>query len=183
MINYRFWKTLLCGFLPLYLGGDSSSDASTKTQYTTTNQISTSDKRAVASENANAITGDNNFIVRNTSTTDFGSVAKALDAVTQTGARAIDLGQFAVGGAVDVLKQQTAGNLTTMGQIINLAESYGANAQTNSKDVMGLATSTAQIAADAYKNQADSASGNRTIILTGLAVVGAIGAAIAFRQG
>ncbi|MEO8839441.1 MAG: hypothetical protein ABI351_12095, partial [Herbaspirillum sp.] len=100
MINYKFWKTLLCGFLPLYLGGDSSSDASTKTQYTTTNQISTSDKRAVASENADAVTGNNNSIVRVSS--DMGSISAALDAVTQTGAKAIDAGQFAIGGAVDV---------------------------------------------------------------------------------
>jgi hypothetical protein len=166
--------------IPANLGGSSESDASTRTTNNTSTAISTVDRRAVASENADAITGDNNSITR--IQTDFGSVGRALDAVTQTGARAIDLGQFAVGGAVDVLKQQTAGNLTSIAQIIDLAKNYGANAMTNSKDVMGLATSTAQIAADAYKNQADSASGNRTVILVGLAVVGTVAAAIAWKH-
>lgn len=166
---------------PANIGGSSSSDSSTRTDATTNNNISTSDKRAVASENADAITGNNNSVTR--ISTDFGSVGKALDAVSQTGAKAIDLGQFAVGGAIDVLKQQTSNNLSSISQVIDLAKNYGANAQTNSKDVMNLATSTATIAADAYKNQADSASGNRTIILVGLAVVGVIGVAIAWHKG
>jgi hypothetical protein len=207
MLNLFKWRQLLAiDFFLLSFGGSSSSDSSTKASSSTSTAISTSDKRAVASENANAITGNNNLTNRtnltsvsnsgNTTTyaTDFGSVGAALSGITQIGSKAIDAGQMSINGAVDVLKQQTANNLSTTAAVVGLAKDYGANTLSNSRDVLGLAsstigtisglaTSTANIAAGAYQNQADTATGNRTVVLAGLAVVAVVGAAFIFKKG
>jgi hypothetical protein len=168
---FEFWKAVFClEFFRLYIGGDSSSDASTNTTNYTTTNVTDIDRRAVASEQAQSITGDNNIVTH--ISTDNGAVAKA-----------IDLGQFSVGAAFDSLKAQAAGNLATIAGVFDLAKQYGANAQTSSGAVMDLAKSTAQIAADAYKNSADVSSSNRTIILVGLAVIGVVGIALVRKKG
>lgn len=172
-------------------GGDSSSSQTTSPVTNTTTAVTTADKRNVASENAQAISGDNNLAVRNstsnTSTvvnmTDGGSVKAALDGMTTLGSRAIDLGQFAVGGAIDTVKQQAQLNQSTLNSVFDLAKSTGTNALTSAAQTIGLATSTAQLAADAYKNASDSSTGNRTLLLTGMAVIGVAAVVLMTHKG
>jgi hypothetical protein len=175
------------------IGGDSSSSQTTSPITNTTTNVTSQDRRNVASENAQAVSGDNNFLVRNStsntntnvnlSTTDYGSVKASLDGMTTLGSKAIDLGQFSVGGAIDTVKAVAQNNQATINDVFDLAKSTGANALTSAAQTIGLANSTAQLAASAYQNASDSSTGNRTLLLTGMAVIGAVAVAMMMHKG
>ena len=192
---FKFWKKAICfGFAPLY-GGDSESDASTNTSTSIRNNVSNTDRRGVASEQAISNTGDFNTINRTENTyidgsnrstnisTDFGSVGAALGGMGTISSRAIDLGQFAVGGAIDVMKQQTALNAAGIASAFDVAKQSSANALTTAAQVMGFANTQTAAASDAFKAAKDESNGNRTLMLTALAVVGAVGVAVAMKKG
>ncbi|AMP00158.1 hypothetical protein CAter10_2512 [Collimonas arenae] len=184
----KFWKAACCfAWMPLRLGGDSSSSQTTSPVTTTTTNVTSQDRRNVASENAQAISGNNSLAVRNDTTTinmtDGGSVKAALDGITTLGSKAIDLGQFSVGGAIDTVKAVAQNNQQTIQDVFDLAKQTGANSLTSAAQTMGLATSTAQLAADAYKNASDSSTGNRTLLLVGMGVIGVAAVAMMMHKG
>ncbi|RFP36156.1 hypothetical protein [Duganella sp. BJB476] len=73
MSIFKFWKALFWfAIAPMYFGGDSESDSSTSTTNHVTNNATSVDKRNVASEQAVALSGDNNVVDRSqTSNTSF----------------------------------------------------------------------------------------------------------------
>jgi hypothetical protein len=187
---FSFWRMLFCfAWAPLYIGGGSESDASTNTTTSIRNNVSSVDRRGVASEQAISNTGDFNTINRTENNsltvqqTDFGSVGAALSGMGTISSKAIDLGQFAIGGAIENMKQQTALNAAGIASAFDVAKQSSANALTTAAQVMGFANTQTVAASDAFKAAKDETNGNRTLMLTALAVVGAVGVAVAMKKG
>lgn len=173
-------------FPRLNFGGGSSSDTQTKTSTSTTNNVSTADKRLVTSEDGMATSGDHNTLAKitsdshniayndNSTKTDFGSVSAALSGITQTADKAINLGQFGINGAVDILKKASDNSASLDSQLISFASQSSANAMTSSRDIMGLSSSVNSAVAGAYANQADTANGNKKIMYVALGIMGLV---------
>lgn len=199
-----FWKRCFCfAWAPLSIGGSSKSQANTDTRTTNTNHVNTQDRRVVASDAAVAVSGNHNVSSRTESTTftdssnrstsfsdssnrstsvtttDFGSVSKSLDGISTMGKAAVDLGDSTVTGAISALKEMAQANLQATMASFDLAR----DTQTNSSRDMGSVLNFAAKNNEALSTSVNGPDQNKTVMIAALAVVGAIGAAIAFKKG
>lgn len=192
----KYWKSVVCfAWMPLYIGGSSESDSHTDTTNNTTNNVSSADKRIVASDAAVAVSGNANTVNRNESTsfadssnrstttnyttTDFGSVVKAIDGIGQMGTQVTNLSRDAISGAIDSLNRTGNNQLDALHSVFDFAAKSSANSLTSANEALGFAKDTI-----AQSNAAFSEAKNgpdKSIIMMLLGVVGVIGAAFVFK--
>jgi hypothetical protein len=184
-------------------GGGSESDSSTSSSTQNTNFVTTEDRRVVASDAAVAVSGNNNVASRteNTSftdsstkdsgnstsitntTTDFGSVSKALEGVTTMGKSAVGLADNSVMGAIDVLKAMSDNNTSLTMKAFELARNSSADSARTVENVSAFANKNSAMAKEAFSESTLGRDDNKTVLYAGLAVIGAVGAALAMKKG
>jgi hypothetical protein len=190
----------------MYFGGDSDSQANTTSNTTNTNHITTEDRRVVASDAAVAVSGNGNSTSRTESTsfadssnrstnfadsstrdsgnstnitnttTDFGAISKGMEGITTMGIAAVDLGDTSVTGAIQVLKNISDNNRAVTMKAFDMAND-------NSQSVMNFAGRNTESVKDAFQTATIGPDENKTVLLAALAVIGAVGAAWAFKKG
>lgn len=136
-------------------GGDSSSSSSQSTNYDVT------DNRSVTS-----IDSHDNY------SQDHRSDSRQWNDSSTTNITALDGGAVAAGTSVslEALKQ----NATNTGALLNAADRLFSGQADLVRANMALAASLTTTAADAYEGATEQANGNKTMLLTGLAVVGVV---------
>lgn len=113
----KIWKAWLCaGFLPLFFGGESSSDSSTRTESTVNNTTNYADKRIVGGDGSLAVSGNGNSVVM----TDAGAVNAAIDLAGKVSGKALDTTVIGISGVIDALKTVAASNKDTFEQSLKV---------------------------------------------------------------
>jgi hypothetical protein len=196
----KHWKRLFCfAWMPMYFGGDSDSDSSTTSTTQNTNYVTTEDKRVVASDAAIALSGNNNNASRtestsfsdssdrstviNNTTTDFGSVSAALGGISSMGKSAIGLADNSVNGAIDTLKQVSNNSLELTLKAFDLARGSSADSVRTVDTVSAFAAKNSQLAKEAFSESTLGRDDNKTVMYVAIAVIGAVGAAMALKKG
>lgn len=206
--------------VPANFGGDSDSDSSTQTTNNTTNNTQYTDKRAVGSDSAVALTGDKNLIDRSstttfvdtsnrsstsltefldnsnrstnfqdnsdrsvttiTTTTDYGSVSKALGLADNMSSGAFDVATVGIKGAIDSLKLNSNNGLEMVTKAFDLAKSSAANSMQNSAQLMGFATTALQSTQQALQDAEDG--GESKMVMYAIGAIAIIGVAFALSK-
>jgi hypothetical protein len=190
-------------------GGDSESEANTTTTNNTRNTAINTDKRNVASEEAVSVSGDGvvvdrssqsttnfsdtsnrstNFsdtsdrsVVTTNTVTDFGAIGKMLETVGTVANRAIGSSEMLGAGAIDSLNKTGANSVLLALKAFDSAQAQSANAVSSSREVMGFAEAALNQSRAAFAEAKDGGT-NKTMLIVGLAVVGAVGVAVAMRD-
>ncbi len=147
----KIWKAWLCaGFLPLFFGGESSSDSSTRTESTINNTTNYADKRIVGGDGSLGVSGNGNSVVM----TDSGAVNAAIDLAGKVSTKALDTTSTGISGVIDALKTVAASNKDTFEQSLKL---IGTNADATNA---------------AFQKANEEVNGNRVLVVVGMIVVG-----------
>jgi hypothetical protein len=171
--------------------------SSSSSSSTTSSEVNNYDQRSVV-DNTGGIFGsgnqvDNSLTVidsRTITQTDAGAVRASMDALTNSLSIGFDglegigaQNQRSIERAFDSADLQS---MTAREAILSAFDLQG-DAQRNSRETyasaLSYADSALNAATNAYKTNADSSSGNRTVILAAIAVVGIVGAGLIFRRG
>lgn len=179
-------------------GGDSESQANQQTTNNTTNNVHSEDKRNVASEQAVSVSGSGNVIDRSansstsftdnsdrssttiTTVTDFGAIGQMLGTVGTVANRAIGQSEMLGAGAIDSLNKTGANSVMLALKAFDTASAQSANAISSAREVMGFAQRAIDETSDAFATAKDGGT-NKTMLIVALAVVGAVGVAVAMR--
>lgn len=195
----KFLKSAFCfAWMPLYFGGSSESDSHVDTTNNTTNTAYNTDKRTVASDAAVGVGGDGNTVNRSETTsfrdssdrsthisytsTDFGSVSKALDSVTMMGKGAFDLSDHSVTGAIDTLKRISDNNNKVVMAAFDAARGQSADSVRTAQDALTFASKATAMTNDAFAQAKNGPDTNKTVMYAAIAAVGIVGA-MALRKG
>lgn len=207
MSFFKIWKAWFCfAWMPLFFGGDSESSSDQTTTNNTTNNVHTEDKRNVASEQAVSVSGSGNLIDRSANTaftdtsnrsttftdqsdrsttttntvTDFGAIGRMLETVGTVASRAVGASETLGAGAIDSLNRTGANSVMLALKAFDNASAQSANAITSSREVMGFAAQALGESRAAFAEAKDGGT-NKTMLIVALAVVGAVGVAVAMR--
>jgi hypothetical protein len=166
------FRMLLWACMPLYFGNEADRSKNNQT-------VTTTDQSQILA--AGGVAARDGGIVQIT-TTDQGAIASAADTINSAVSEAFTFGARG---------QQVIGD--NFGQLLSAQSTGLAGFMDSLDDLLGFATlaqqtaqqateSTSQLVATAYQGASDSASGNRTLILVGMAVVGVLSVALIFRK-
>lgn len=165
----KFWKTLFCyAWMPLYFGGDSSSQANqTQTSDTQDNRISAAADSANLNNSRGTIGGN---VTNNVTTisTDNGAVNKSLDFASGTVSKSFDFAQAIAKGAADA-QAASAGQIqaTALSAMQAVQKSY----QNESSTLANAYQNESSTMADAYKT---SKAGEQKVMVAGALLIGGI---------
>jgi hypothetical protein len=141
------------------LGGANDSvtqNSSTSNSYSNSGNTSTSTAFASNSNNTNTNSGNTTSSI-NYTTTDFGSVQSALDAMKTTAGLAVGLSGSVAGDAISALTHQSDNSLGMVKDLFNFAAASSANSQGTAMQALGLAnnsTAAANLASSDVASQA-----------------------------
>lgn len=121
-----------------------------------------------------------NVTTTNITTTDFGSVGKSLEGMGAIASRVVGLADTSVMGALESVNKTGANNLAFALKAFDVSSAQSANALTTSREVMGFADKAINQSKAAFAEAKDGGT-NKTMLIVGLAVVGAVGVALAMR--
>lgn len=203
----QFWRALFCYcWMPLYFGGDSSSDSSTQTTNDVKNYATDNTRQLSASDAAVTLSGDWNRVDRSTtsttnfsdssnrstnfadssnrstniSVTDFGSVGAALGGMGQMTGLALNATGTAVNGVIGAMNKVSADSQKSVASAFSAASASSANALTTSANVLGFASATIDKTNAAFAAAKDG--GASKTVQYALIAAGAIGVAFALKS-
>lgn len=192
-------------------GKGGSSQANTSTATTTTTSTTMIDKSMQGGDNAVGLNGNSNIVdksvVNNTSftdtsnrstnfadssnrsttnnttytSTDFGSVSKALEGMGQNSAAALDLSGKIVKDGMAGLAVQSKDNLAVLDRAFAFASSSSAADAQKYTDVLGFAKDTISKSNAAFAEAKDGGT-NKTLQIAAVATVAVVGLAFALKD-
>lgn len=122
---------------------------------------------------------DSSSSVQNT-TTDFGSVSRSLDGMTQLSSLAVNNSAAIIKNGLDSVAGQSKENIAVLSKAFEFASKSSAADAQKYTDVLGFAKDSITKASDEYANAKDGGQ-NKTLMIAAVAVVGAVGLAFALK--
>jgi len=207
----EFIKThLLFACLPVYFGSKGgSSQANTSTATTTTTNTSMLDQSMMGGDDAVGLNGNGNIVdksvVNNTAfndssnrsttfvdssdrstttnytSTDFGSVTKALDGMGKVSDTALNLSGQIVKDGIKGLADQSKDNLSVLEKAFSFASASSAADSQKYTDVLGFAKDTISKSNAAFAEAKDGGT-NKTLQIAAVATVAVVGLAFALKD-
>ncbi|MES2163354.1 MAG: hypothetical protein V4476_19545 [Pseudomonadota bacterium] len=117
-----------------------------------------------------------------TTTTDFGSVQAALDAMKSTAGMAVGLSGSVAGNAISALSHQSDNSLGMVKDLFNFASASSANSQGTAMQALGLANNSTAAANLASSDVASQAAKDKKMLMYGLAAAGVVLAFVALKK-
>lgn len=135
-------------------------------------------KNSLDSHNTSMVDNSNRSV--NYSSTDYGSVGKALDSLGQMSSKSLDVAAGGVNGALDAMKYLADKNQQSVAAAFDFTKSASANSISNSAAVLGFANNAIAKTAEAFAEAKDG--GESKNIMYALMAIAAIGVAFALRK-
>lgn len=135
-------------------------------------------KTSLDSHNTSMVDNSNRSVTY--SSTDYGSVGKALDSLGMMSSKSLDVAAGGVNGSIDALKYLADKNQQSVAMAFDFTKSASANSVSNSAAVLGFANSAIAKTAEAFAEAKDG--GESKNIMYALMAIAVVGVAFALRK-